>query len=216
MCSLGSFKNPKEHAPRGPLMLVMLAHLPRKQLLSYIWTLADDIYRGRWASITSITGPLGACSFGLLKVCRLGSFKSSKEHAPRGPLMLVMLAHLPRNNPLMATGHSKTGLNIGPAIRKHASTLVQPFENRPQHWSPHSKTGLNIGPPFRKQASTLVPPFEINLNIGPAIRKQASTLVPPIRKPASTLVPPFENRPQHWSRHSKNSLNIGPAIRKPA
>ena len=136
VCRLGSFESPKEHTPRGPLMLVMLAHLPRKQLLSYIWTLADDIYRGRWASITSISGPLGSCSFGLSKVCRLSSFKSPKKHAPRGPLMLVMLAHLHRNNPLMATGHSKTGLNIGPAIRKQASTLVQPFENRPQHWSP--------------------------------------------------------------------------------
>ena len=27
--------------------------------------------------------------------------KRPKEHAPRGPQMLVMLAHLPRNNPLM-------------------------------------------------------------------------------------------------------------------
>ena len=61
-------------------MLVLLAHLPRR------------------ASITSISGRLGACSFGLLKELNLHTFKSPKEHAPRGPLMLVMLAHLPRNN----------------------------------------------------------------------------------------------------------------------
>ena len=61
------------------------------------WPVAiSGLFRGRWASITSISGPLGACSFELLKEPNLHTFKSPKEHAPRGPVMLVMLAHLPR------------------------------------------------------------------------------------------------------------------------
>ena len=52
-------------------MLVMLAHLPRR------------------ASITSISGPLGACSFGLLKEFNLHTFKSRVQDVDHGAVEII-------------------------------------------------------------------------------------------------------------------------------
>ena len=197
------------------------------------------LFRGRWASITSISGPLGACSFGLLKVCRLSSFKSPKEHAPKRPLMLVMLTLRGRWASITSISGPLGACSFGLLKVCRLGSFKSPKEHAPRgplmlvmlaHLPRNNPlmiddtimlAYLGLQPCVllgcRYIARALVWPPAIRkpastLVRPPAIRKPASTLVrpPADRKQATTLVRPFENRPQHWSPHSKTGLNIDP------